>query len=66
MSYFIRRRLPTCSCCNETINTEFLYDVGQKTHELLCEDCIKIFCEENYRYPTEKFIEEEIEHIYPY
>ena len=54
-----RRRLPKCSCCDETIKDEYLYDVGEVTTELLCKECFEIFCEDNYRHRTENYIEEE-------
>jgi hypothetical protein len=58
-AYTPRRRLPKCSCCDETIKDEYLYDVGVNTFEILCKSCFEIYCEDNYRHLTDDYIEEE-------
>lgn len=48
-------QLPVCECCGERIQTEQLYDFDG---ELICEDCLIDYVNENYKKNTNEYIDE--------
>ena len=49
------KELPTCECCGEPIQDEYLYDFDG---DLVCEECMLDYVRENFRKKTEDYTED--------
>jgi hypothetical protein len=49
-------KLPVCECCGEPIQTEDLFDF--ENGDLVCEECVINFINDNYRKKTEEYVED--------